>query len=223
MFLFILILVVKCGKRTSLKPAFSLQDLSNAFPRYNFKRGPHTPGQRRPPMPLWRHLCLCAAGSCSVDIAWALTLRRVNGENPTGSIFLGQSRGGRHRCLLRRLSKLPCWDLLLLSRTGMYLLVGIIPLRQTHDLPHSGTVLWLQALKHLPCPSPTGLKGPCLLARGPAGDDEGRGSLIDLDSLLRWWWWGVPRLSTPLPLPGVKVGLLRAPGRAPLRCFWMGL
>lgn len=35
----------------------------------------------------------------------------------------------------RRLSKLPCWDLLLLSRTGMHPLAGIIPLRQTHDLP----------------------------------------------------------------------------------------
>lgn len=53
-------------------------------------------------MPLWRHLCLCAAGNFSVDVAWALNLRRVNGENPTGSIFLGQSRGGGHRCLLQK-------------------------------------------------------------------------------------------------------------------------
>lgn len=45
--------------------------------------------------------CLCATGSCSVDIAWALSPRRVNGETPAGSIFLGQSPGGGHGCLLQ--------------------------------------------------------------------------------------------------------------------------
>lgn len=112
------------------------------------------------------------------------------GEEATGACF-------------RRLSKLPCWDLLLLSRTGMH------PLGWHHSLasdprpaPPSMTALWLQTSKHLSRSSPTGLKVSCLPAwgGGAAGGDKGRRSLTDPDSWLRWWWWGVPHLNTPLPL-----------------------
>lgn len=112
--LFILILV-KYGKLTPLKPAFSLQDLPSTFLRHSFRGGPHTPGQRLRDL-LAGHgdrIChhedtcaLCAAGSCSVGIAWALNLRRVNSENPAGSIFLGQSQGEGHGCLLQTAEQL---------------------------------------------------------------------------------------------------------------------